>query len=130
MDNLMLTHGWRRFKWENVLQNKTPFFEFLPEYTGHIVTGKVVNTQTGTPVGNTIIYLSVPGRRVQFYTSKSNNEGQINFYTKDFYGSNEILTHINRIDSTCRVTVSSPFSLKFSPNILSAFNPYKSLLYK
>ena len=33
MDNLMMTRGWRRFRWEDVVQNKKPAFEFLPEYS-------------------------------------------------------------------------------------------------
>lgn len=31
LDLVMLTHGWRRFKWEDVLANKWPEIKFLPE---------------------------------------------------------------------------------------------------
>ncbi len=41
-DNLMLTQGWRRFKWEEVLTKNTPSFTFLPEFEGHIITGKLL----------------------------------------------------------------------------------------
>jgi hypothetical protein len=40
-DNLMLTHGWRRFRWEDVLKNsagsqssRRSMFQFLPEHNG------------------------------------------------------------------------------------------------
>src|ERR1700722_17175802 len=49
-DNLMLTHGWRRFRWEDAMQTKNPLFEFAPEYEGHIVTGKVIDKNKGERV--------------------------------------------------------------------------------
>ncbi|MGZ3778921.1 MAG: hypothetical protein ACXVAZ_14770, partial [Mucilaginibacter sp.] len=36
-DNLMLTQGWSRFQWGDVLKNKPASFAYLPEYNGHIV---------------------------------------------------------------------------------------------
>jgi hypothetical protein len=39
MDNLMLTQGWRRFKWDDILQEKDPVSAFPPELNGHIATG-------------------------------------------------------------------------------------------
>ena len=36
-DNLMLTQGWRRFKWEDVLKNTKPSFPFLPYLSGRIM---------------------------------------------------------------------------------------------
>ena len=66
LDNLMLTNGWRRFKWEDVLKNTKPFFEYVPEYNGHIITGNVINTRTGNPAGNIESYISVPGFQTEF----------------------------------------------------------------
>ena len=40
IDNLMLTHGWRRFQWQNVLQRTKSNYSFVPEYRGHIINGK------------------------------------------------------------------------------------------
>ena len=61
MDNLMLTNGWRRFRWEDVLQEKKPSFAFLPEYAGHIVAGRITRTATGRP-GKDIAGLSFCAR--------------------------------------------------------------------
>ena len=47
MDNLMISHGWRRFRWEEVLRQTRPSFEFPPEYNGAIIQGKVVEARTG-----------------------------------------------------------------------------------
>src|SRR3569833_602683 len=55
-DNLMLTQGWSRFQWNKKKKNKPASFAFLPEYNGHIVTGKLVNTLTGAPASDVIAY--------------------------------------------------------------------------
>jgi hypothetical protein len=122
-DNLMLTHGWRRYTWQDILQNKKPVYSFLPEYKGHIISGKLTNIKTGMPVANTVAYLSVPGARVQLYSSKSDSLGNINFYTKDFYGPNEIVLQTESgTDSIYKIELNSPFSDKVSTTGLPAFN--------
>src|SRR6185436_20456607 len=46
---------------------------------------------SGTPVAGVLTYLSVPGSHVQLYSSRSDSNGVVRFYTKDFYGPNEIV---------------------------------------
>ncbi len=123
IDNLMLTHGWRRFRWEDVLANKKPSFEFVPEYEGHIVNGKVVDKRSGLPVENIITYLSVPGARYQLNISTSNQKGQIHFDVKNFYGSNEMVAETNSAaDSLYRIEIASPFIDKFSSDVMPPFS--------
>jgi hypothetical protein len=122
-DNLMLTHGWRRFTWQNVLQSKKTTFDFVPEWKGHIITGKVTDIKTGLPAANVTTYLSVPGNRIQLYASESDTAGNIHFYTKDFYGPNEIVLQTDsRTDTTYKLEITSPFSDKFSSKLLPPFD--------
>ncbi|MEO6356885.1 MAG: hypothetical protein ABIU77_10565, partial [Ferruginibacter sp.] len=37
-DNLMLTQGWRRFRWNDVMQDKKSAVQFLPEMYGHVIS--------------------------------------------------------------------------------------------
>ena len=122
VDNLMLTHGWRRFRLDPALNVTSIIPENLPEYRGHIITGIVTNTKTGLPASGILTYLSVPGKRVQLYSSKSDSVGRIRFYTTDFYGPNEILLQTDtRYDSTYHLEISNPFSEKFSSNQFPIF---------
>jgi hypothetical protein len=57
IDNLMLTHGWRRFQWQNILQPTKPIYSFMPEYRGHIINGRVTNKVSGIPVPGVLTYL-------------------------------------------------------------------------
>jgi hypothetical protein len=111
LDNLMLSQGWTQFDWNNVLDYKTPDFKFLPEYTGHIITGRIINNLNQAAAKDMIAYLSVPGTRQQLYTSKSDSTGRLLFNTHDFYGSSEIIA---QTDSTCRIEIASPFSEQYA----------------
>ncbi len=115
LDNLMLTNGWRRFKWEDVLKNTKPFFEYVPEYNGPIITGNVINTITGKPAAGIESYMSVPGFQSGFNTSVSNKDGLVAFELKKFYGASELILQTNTTrDSSYRIDVIDPFSNNFS----------------
>jgi len=122
IDNLMLTQGWRRFDWKEVLANKPAAFTYLPEYKGHIVTAKVTNTLTNAPAANIMTYMGVPGKRVQVYTSQSDSTGHVLFSTKDFYGPGELVVQTNEmIDSTYRIDIASPYSEQYSKTAAPKF---------
>jgi hypothetical protein len=114
-DNLMLTQGWSRFKWNNVLTNHKEAFKFVPEFESHLVTGKITNIKTGEPGRGIMGYLSIPGKRIQFYNSKSDSTGNVLFSTKGFYGPSELIAQTNDTkDSLYRVEIANPFSDQFS----------------
>ena len=122
IDNLMLTQGWRRFEWNKVLENKSAEFAYLPEYFGHTITGKIVNTATGAPAKGIVTYLGVPGKRVQLFTSVSDSLGHLNFFTKDLYGPGEIVVQTNQLlDSTYRIEIATPFSDQVSKTAYPKF---------
>lgn len=120
LDNLLLTQGWSRFKWNDVLSAKQPSFSFLPEYNGHIITGKIT-TQNGQPVNYKTVYLGVISKKPQVYGATANSAGQVIFNTRDLYGSNEIVLQTNnQVDTiTYRMSVNSPFSEQYSSTRLS-----------
>lgn len=122
IDNLMLSQGWSRFKWDEILKNQQPSFSFLPEYTGHLVTAKLTNIASNQPEKNIPAYLAVPGKRVQLYTSKSDSSGKLLFNTRDFYGPGEIVVQTNpEKDSIGHIDILSPFSEKYSKSTLPVF---------
>jgi hypothetical protein len=128
LDNLMLTQGWRRFQWSQVLENRPPAFNYLPEYTGHIVTAKITNTLTNTPAVDILTYLGVPGKRVQVYVSQSDSLGHLWYSTKDFYGPGEIVAQTNTMaDTTYRIDILNPFSEQFSKSTLPKFEFVNSM---
>jgi hypothetical protein len=122
VDNLMLTHGWRRFNWGNVFQNKKDIYIYKPEIEGHVITAKISNQSATLPIANRNVFLSIPGKEFHLYAASSNNNGELNFYTKDFYGRNEIIVQSDpRIDSLLSIEIISPFSDKFTKYIHPKF---------
>jgi hypothetical protein len=115
LDNLLLTQGWRRFKWNEIFEFKKPFFEFLPEIEGPVVSGKIVNKLTGSPVGVSEAFLSIPGSDYAFSTATSDAQGIIHFGFRDIYKNNAIVIQpALKKDSNYRVDILNPFSDKYS----------------
>jgi hypothetical protein len=124
VDNLMLTHGWRKFKWEDVLASKKPLYTFLPEYEGHLVGGKIINKYTNLPGRNVPGFLSVPGPLFHLYTALSKSDGSIYFNTSNFFGSGLIVGQTNKLSSdSFRLDISNPFSEEYSSVKAPSFNP-------
>jgi len=121
-DNLMLTHGWSRFRWENIL-NATPVaLSYLPEINGHFVRGRVTNAQTGAPVTGINTYLAFPGRNIRFYNTTSKENGRFQFEAKDVFGPKELVAQTNTTqDSIYYLEIFSPFSDSYSSRLAAPF---------
>lgn len=115
LDNLMLVHGWRRFDWKEVLNNKTASFEYIPEFDGHFITGKITHSGTGAPIAAAKTYLSVAGTKLQFYPMLSGDNGAMRFDVRNYYGPGEIILQAEALtDSNYTMDVQSPFSEKYA----------------
>jgi hypothetical protein len=93
-ENLMLTQGWRRFKWDNVLEYKLAPQAFAPEYEGMVVAGKTTRTTSDS------ILLTLPGTG-RLYSSTTDASGNFQFYIDDAYGkSNMVLVPMSGGDKS------------------------------
>ena len=122
-DNLMLTHGWSRFKWEEILKNTSQPILFNPEYRGHIVTGNMVDNKTGTTASGIQAFLSTPGKNIRLYGSRSDSKGNLYFEIRDFYEKKKIIVQPNlSLDTTFQINIHTPYSETFSSYGLSPFS--------
>jgi hypothetical protein len=113
-DNLMLTHGWRRFQWNDVIANKYPTVNFLPEYRGHIVKGMVRNAD-GSVARGVLTYAAAPGKITRLYGSRSNDKGEVYYEMQKSSGSSNIVLQTNpKRDSTHRIEILSPFASDYA----------------
>ncbi|MEZ0487824.1 hypothetical protein [Fibrella aquatica] len=126
-DNLMLTHGWRRFRWNDVLSGKPVNRLFIPEHNRLIVQGTVTNPATGAPVSDVLTYLTPPGKPVRLYANRSNSAGQIRFELDDFYGPKYLIVQTNPQDSLYTISITNPFSETLSGSRLPAFSVSESM---
>ncbi|MES2376198.1 MAG: hypothetical protein V4553_06460 [Bacteroidota bacterium] len=120
LDNLLLTQGWSRYKWDNVLAAKPlSKFDYLPEYNGHLITGQLTS-KTGASALDIMGYASVIGKK-QFYGAAADSTGRLLFNTKDFYGPGELVLQTKEQDSTYNLSLINAFSEKFTTEKLPAF---------
>ncbi|HXB32555.1 MAG TPA: hypothetical protein VNV35_04005 [Puia sp.] len=118
LDDLMLTRGWSRFRWEDILRK--PAFEFLPETNGPVILAKVLDKRTGQPAAPLIGYLSLPGRHFKLAAALSQPNGNIYFHLDNLYGSRTLIALTNSLrDSNCRIDLINPWSDRFAPFPLS-----------
>jgi hypothetical protein len=107
-DNLMLTQGWRRFNWEQVLTGKKSGFEFLPECQGHLISGKILS-KNNEPASYVLSYLSSPDKIIRFYSGRSNAIGNVMFQTQTLFGSRKLIFQTENRDQYL-FHLESPFS--------------------
>ena len=93
--------------------------DFLPEYEGHIVTGKIIDSQTGNTVRGVenlttgISFTSVNG--IRFFTGQASQNGGVRFITTQISGAKEIATVAYHTDHQYRVDIQSPFVNRYQP---------------
>lgn len=118
-DNLMLTQGWRRFRWQAVLDDGPFAATYPPEMSGQLVTGKVYSVRTNEPASGLSTFLSLPSKRYQVYFAKSNAQGQVQFELNERYGPGEMIAKpFAADDSLYRVELQNPFSTQYTRTLL------------
>ncbi|TLV00605.1 hypothetical protein [Dyadobacter luticola] len=122
LDNLMLTHGWRRLSWDKVFAAQPVKFEYVPEYDGHFITGRMLNKSDGSPAKGVDAFLAALDVPARLYVAQSDPTGRIVFEVRKFEGPKEITIQTNLAeDSTRRIEINNPFSKQFSIKPIPAF---------
>ena len=107
MDNLMLTNGWRKFNWEQVLSNEAPLFHYLPEIAGNIIIGKL---DKGINKNNEITAsISYPSKYTQYKGSSINQNGVGLFEFKKIYNDGQIILQVDSPYHKSKLLLESPF---------------------
>jgi hypothetical protein len=115
LDLVMLTHGWTRFRWDEIATAKKPVYRYLPEHGGHFIKGKILHTLTGQPAANISTFLAAPSLQAKLFLAQSDSLGNIRFEVKKMYDTHDVIVQTNsQQDSTYRVEISSPYSEQVS----------------
>ena len=87
---------------------------FLPEYEGHIISGKVVDAITNQPAeeNSSYSYLGFTGNQMRVFGGFSDGENNIQFVTDLISGTKEMaVATVSLSSSEYRVNIQSPFAL-------------------
>ena len=96
--------------------------EFLPEYEGHIVTGKIIDNQTGMAGANELLAagLAFPSEGIRFFAAQKSNVEDVRFFTSNISGMNEIATVVYNTNENYRVEIQSPFVNRYASETMPA----------
>jgi hypothetical protein len=122
IDNLMLTHGWRKFDWKKVINNETPPLMYAPEYEGQIITGIARDEASGALADSSKVFLSVAGTNPVFRVVKTDRKGNFQFAVNDLYGTHPIIFQT----SGYNVQLNDPFDVRINSLPVKDFSPGKS----
>ena len=110
MDELMLVNGWRRFKWETVLAGTNPSFKYLPELAGSIITGKMVQKGSTTPIKDITGFISMPSKNTLFKVGISDENGNIKFEFPHLYNDGQVILQADSSKyNTYKIEIDNPF---------------------
>ncbi len=82
-------------------KNKLPLLEavkqagdYVPEYEGAIIEGRIINRETGEPKQEQYVnaLLSFPGKDIQVFGGQTGDNGHVSFFTHQISGKKEIAT--------------------------------------
>jgi len=84
LDNLMLTHGWRRFNWTSMLNGEYPKIKFNEE-RGLTVAGQVTHDFFGIPLRNCRVELTILDSYNDVFTQQTGQKGFFKFENMAYY---------------------------------------------
>jgi TonB-dependent SusC/RagA subfamily outer membrane receptor len=84
MDLLMLTHGWRKFDWTGILDNKFPAIKYVEE-KGITIAGLITTELFAIPLKNCKVQLSVREEYNDVFTQVSDERGFFKFENLVYY---------------------------------------------
>ncbi|MBN8577098.1 MAG: hypothetical protein J0L66_09145 [Cytophagales bacterium] len=123
VDNLMLTHGWSRFRWDDLTQPRV--LKYIPEYRGHLLEVALTDKRTQAPAAGVIGYVSAPDKKVSLAGGISDKNGVLLVEARHLRNTNNLF--LQSPYPQAKLEIKSPFSkeylnLKFPPINLSEKN--------
>jgi len=98
LELLMLTNGWRRYQWEEVLSDTLSIPKYLEE-PGIYVKGKVTSLWGKDKVPKDADVTMIAGNVLDSYNDKLDENGEFTFIMSDFYDSKKVVVQTkNRKD--------------------------------
>ncbi|MBS1505613.1 MAG: hypothetical protein JSS79_03100 [Bacteroidetes bacterium] len=110
VDNLMLTQGWSRYRWDDILKGEKAEMKFIPELGSHVLSGKMLDGK-GKPAAGVNVYLSIPGKDIRLYLARSKADGTVHFDVQNLVGERKIIVQGNSAtDSAFRFELTDHFT--------------------
>lgn len=87
---------------------------FLPELEGHLISGTIRDRKSDEPLRNENITLSIVGKVALCLFTKTDNNGEFNFVTKDYGLCDIVIQPLSSETRDCYVELNNPFSTTYN----------------
>ncbi len=96
LESLMLTQGWRRFRWDEILNDQGQVFNFLPE-RNITIQGQISKGPNGNNPVKGKVLLSVLNEEFTYIESTTDENGNFIFNDIEFYDSTQLMLEGKRV---------------------------------
>ncbi len=108
---LLLTHGWRRFNWENVVAGKFPALKYPHDADFLVLKGEISNPSAALDANDSIALLVISKDRKKHVINLSvNPQGSFNQHDLFFYDSVQVVykfNHASKLNSNSEISLYS-----------------------
>lgn len=81
------------------------------DFEGEVIRTRVVTEgESLNDFAGALAYLSVPGRKADFYVSRLDSDGTATFFTHNIYGDTDLVLEVGTVSAPCHLEVISPFA--------------------
>lgn len=91
---LMMTHGWRRFNWEDVLKEELPPVDYIPEQ-GFSITGYTSKLNNDRQPIETDLFFTVMENNFIMEQLKTKKDGRFGVHSLPFFDSTNVVIQAN-----------------------------------
>ena len=110
LDLVMMTNGWRRFKWNDILAGRWPILHYMPEdYLG--IEGQILGLTKGELSGKELTALLEHKNNQEVLTIPIQQDGKFNLSGMFFFDTVRFFYQINN-DKNKRLTSKATFNIK------------------
>lgn len=121
MDMVMLTNGWRRFEWNQLLNKESPKYKYPAEIDAPLLSGKFISGDRESMPRS--VYIGLPGKASILNSADFDKEGNFHFDVPFRIKNEEVLFFINSPKlNTEELEIYKPFDLYFNNQNLGPTN--------
>jgi len=118
---LLLTHGWRRFNWENVVEGKFPALKYSHDADFLALKGEINNPSASLDANDSIALLMISkDRKKHIVNLPVNPQGSFNQHDLFFYDSVQVVykfNHASKLNSSTEISLYSSLLPALSPAV-------------
>lgn len=85
LDLIMMTHGWRRFQWKDILAGGFPAPKFI-KHQGHVLSGQLSSINSDQIPSNVLLEIAIVQEGREVYTTQTNERGFFSLEGLDYNG--------------------------------------------